>query len=452
MDTRYEDRLGSAPIIPLMVKMALPAVLAQLVNLLYSIVDRVYIGHMPGVGTDALAGIGLTNAIILLVAACAQLVSGGGAPQAAIALGQGDREKAYRILGNGFSMLIILTVICMAVVYVFMDPILNLVGASDATYVYASDYLSFYMIGTFFVMVTSGLNLYITSQGRPGIAMLSVVIGAALNIALDPLFIYAFALGVKGAAIATVISQFVSCIWVLGFLFSKKATLRLRFRYMKLSPAIVLQICKLGVAPFVMASTESLIGFALNGRLSIYGDIYVSTLTVMQSAMTIVGVPIQGFTQGIVPLISYNYGKKDISRFKKIIKYLFISVTASNAVLNLLVIFLSGPVAHIFTSDPELITTVRQMTPIFMFGMTIFGLQRSCQNTFVATKQAGISLFIAVLRKLILLIPLVFILSHFLGVKGVYLAEGIADMSAALICTGIFAFKFPKILKSMEVK
>ena len=449
-DTKYEDRLGTAPIIPLMVKMAVPSVLAQIVNLLYSIVDRIYIGHIPGEGTNALAGIGLTNSIIILVAAFAQFAGGGGAPQAAIALGQGDRKKAGLFLGNGLFLTIVLSLVCMAIVYAFMTPILKLIGASDVTMGYATDYLTVYMTGTFFVMAVTGLNTFITAQGRPGIAMCAVVVGAGLNIALDPLFIYAFGMGVKGAAIATVISQFVSACIVLGFLFSGKASLKIELANVRPDGKIILQIAKLGVAPFVMASTESLIGFALNGRLSIYGDIYVSALTVMQSAMTIVGVPLQGFTQGVLPLISYNYGRRDVVRFKKIIKYLFVFLVGANALINISVILFSGVVARIFTSDEVLIQTVTQMMPTFMFGMTIFGLQRACQNTFIATKQAGISLFIAVLRKLILLIPLVFILSHFIGVRGVYLAEGVADFAAAAICTVIFLFRFPKIVAGMS--
>ena len=450
MNTKYEDRLGTAPIIPLMVKMAVPSVLAQLVNLLYSIVDRIYIGHIPVEGTNALAGIGLTNSVIILVAAFAQFVGGGGAPQAAIALGAGDRKKAGQFLGNGLFLTVVMSIVCMTIVYAFMTPILTLIGASDVTIGYATDYLSVYMIGTLFVMITTGLNTFITAQGRPGIAMASVITGAAFNIGLDPVFIYAFGMGVRGAALATVISQFASACIVLIFLFSNKASLRIEPANIRPSAHIILQTAKLGVAPFVMASTESLIGFALNGRLSIYGDIYVSALTVMQSAMTIIGVPLQGFTQGILPLISYNYGKRDVKRFKKIVKYLFIFVTSANAVITLLVILFSGTVARMFTSDQVLIDTVVEMMPTFMFGMTIFGLQRSCQNTFIATKQALVSLFIAILRKLILLIPLVFLFSHFLGVRGVYLGEGVADMTAAILCTIIFLFRYPKILRSMQ--
>ena len=450
MNTQYEDQLGAAPIIPLMAKMAIPSVLAQLINLLYNIVDRIFIGHIEAIGTDALAGVGVTSSIIILVASFAQFVGGGGAPLAAIALGEGKRERAHFILGNGFCLLIFMSALCMAVVYIFMTPILMLIGASDVTLVYAQDYLSVYMLGTFFVMVTTGLNAFISTQGRPGIAMFSVIIGAVLNIVLDPLFIYTFHGGVKGAAYATVLSQAVSALWILFFLFSSRASLRLKPGYFKPDGNTLKNIFRLGISPFVMASTESLVGFALNGRLAIYNDLYVSAMTVMQSAMTIVSTPIQGFTQGIVPLISYNFGKKDSVRFRKIVKYFFIFITSVNALLTILVIIFSSFVADLFTQDEALIAIVCQMMPVFMFGMVVFGLQRACQNTFVATGQAGISLFIAILRKIILLIPLVFLISHFMGVTGVYLAEGIADFTAATICTIIFILKYKKLTGRLE--
>ena len=367
MDNKYEERLGTALMLPLILKMALPGFAAQLINLLYSIVDRVFIGHIELIGTDALAGIGVTSSIIILISAFSQIVGGGGAPLASIALGKGDRERAHRILGNGFSLLVLFTIVTSGITYIFMDPLLRLIGASDATIGYATDYLSVYLTGTLFVMFATGLNSF-----------------------------------------------------------------------------------ALGIAPFIMASTESLVGFVLNGSLSAYGDIYVSTLTVMQSAMQFAAVPLSGFAQGFVPIVSYNYGKGNTDRVRLCFKYSVIIMFSFFALTNLFMITFPEFVAGMFTDDTALIKTVGRMMPLFLTGMTIFGLQRTCQSMFVALGQAKISLFIALLRKVILLIPLALILPNFLGVKGVYLAESVADATSAICCTVIFALTFRKILKKRE--
>ena len=290
MNNRYEERLGTDRMLPLVFRMALPAVAAQFVNLLYNIVDRIYIGHIPGIGTEALAGVGVTTSIVILISSFSSIVGAGGAPLAAMALGQGDRERAGRILGNGFMMLILFTIITSLIAYIFMEPILLLTGASERTLPFAEDYLSVYLLGTLFVEISTGLNTFINSQGRPAIAMWSVVIGALLNIILDPIFIFTLDMGVKGAAIATVLSQAVSAIWVLRFLTSRSASLPLERRYMRLQKNIVLSVVALGVSPFIMASTESLVGFVLNGSLKHFGDIYVSALAIMQSAMQFASV------------------------------------------------------------------------------------------------------------------------------------------------------------------
>lgn len=446
--TDYEQRLGTQKMLPLIFSMSLPAVAAQLVNLLYSIVDRVFIGHIPDVGTDALAGIGITSSIIILIAAFSQIVGSGGAPLAAMALGSGDRERAGKILGNGFVILIIFAVVLCIPVYIFMEPILRLIGASDTTYQYAADYLSVYLTGTLFVMFTTGLTTFINAQGRSKIAMISVIIGAVTNIALDPLFIYVFDMGVKGAAVATVIAQAFSSFFVLAFLFSKKASLRIEKRYMMLDGKILKRMFSLGIAPFIMASTESLIGFAFNSTLKLYGDVYVSALTVMQSAIQIVGVPLSGFSQGFVPIISYNYGTGNTKRIKECFRIAMAVMFTVNFVLLLLMAILPELTASVFTKDENLIKVVGDYMPVFIAGMTIFGLQRCCQNMFVALGQAKISLFIALLRKVILLVPLVYLFSHFFGVTGVYAAESVADAVAATTCTVIFAVKFPKILNA----
>ena len=439
MNNKYEERLGTERMLPLVFKMALPAVAAQFVNLLYSIVDRIYIGHIPGIGTDALAGVGVTTSLIILISSFSAIVGGGGAPLAAIALGQGDRVRAGKILGNGFVLLILFTLLTSVIAYTFMEPILLFTGASENTLEYAVDYLSIYLLGTIFVEISTGLNSFINAQGRPAIAMFSVLIGALLNIILDPIFIFWFDMGVKGAALATVLSQACSAVWVVSFLFSRRASLPLEKRYMGLDRKIILSILALGVSPFIMASTESLVGFVLNSSLKEFGDIYISALTILQSSMQFASVPLTGFAQGFVPIISYNFGHGD----KRIV---LVTMFSFNLILMLFMILFPSTVASAFTSDERLIETVRWTMPVFLGGMTIFGLQRACQNMFVALGQARISIFIALLRKAILLIPLALILPNFMGVTGVYAAEAISDATAAICCTLLFFWQFPKIL------
>lgn len=446
MINKYEERLGTERMLPLVFKMALPAVAAQFVNLLYSIVDRIYIGHIPGIGTDALAGVGVTISLVVLISSFSAIVGGGGAPLAAIALGQSDRRRAGKILGNGFTLLVLFTLFTSLIAYTFMEPILLFTGASEHTLGYAVDYLSIYLLGTLFVEVSTGLNSFINAQGRPTVAMCSVLIGALLNIVLDPIFIFWFDMGVKGAALATVLSQACSAVWVLSFLFSRRASLPLERRYMKLEKGIVLSVLALGISPFIMASTESLVGFVLNSSLKEFGDIYVSALTVLQTSMQFASVPLTGFAQGFVPIASYNYGHGDKQRVKECFRIALVTMFSFNLVLMLFMIFCPTVVASAFTGDARLIETVRRTMPVFLAGMTIFGLQRACQNMFVALGQARISIFIALLRKVILLIPLALILPHFMGVTGVYAAEAVSDATAAVCCTLLFFWQFPKIL------
>lgn len=446
MNHSYEERLGTDPMLRLIFRMALPAVAAQFVNLLYAIVDRVYIGHIPGIGTDALAGVGVTMSIVILISSFSAIVGAGGTPLAAIALGQGNRERAGKILGNGFVLLLLFTVVTSSLAYLFMEPVLLLTGASEHTLGYAEDYLSVYLLGTLFVELSVGLNAFINTQGRPGIAMTSVLIGAAMNIVLDPVFIFGLDMGVKGAALATILSQACSAGWVLRFLFSRQASLPLERRYMKLDKGIVLSMLALGVSPFIMASTESLVGFVLNGSLKHFGDIHVSALAILQSAMQFASVPLVGFAQGFVPVASYNYGHGYKDRVRSCFRISLITMFSFNFALMLLMICFPSVVASAFTDDEVLIGTVRCVMPVFLAGMTIFGLQRACQNMFVALGQARISIFIALLRKVILLIPLALLLPRFWGVNGIYAAEAISDATAAVCCTLLFAWKFPKIL------
>ena len=447
MVNNYEERLGTDRMLPLIFRMALPAVAAQIVNLLYNIVDRIYIGHIPGYGTEALAGIGVTGSIIMLISACSAFVGGGGAPLAAIALGRGDRDRAEKLLGNGFTLLLIFSVLFSVGVYLYMEPLLYLIGASERTIGYAVDYLSIYLLGTVFVQLAVGLNPFINTQGRPRIAMASVVIGAVFNIVLDPLFIFTFNMGVKGAAVATVISQAVCAVWVVGFLLSEKATMRLHWKNIRPESHIMLAILGLGISPFIMSSTESLVGFVLNSSLVRFGDLYVSALAIMQSAMLFVSVPLIGFSQGFVPVVGYNYGHGDNGRVKECFRIVVKVMFFFNLLLVLFMILFPEVVAGVFTDDARLIAVVGESMPLFLSGMTIFGLQRACQNMFVALGQAKLSVFIALLRKVILLIPLVLLLSRFVGLQGVFIAEAVSDALAAILCTAIFAYQFPRILR-----
>ena len=447
MNKKSDELLGAAPILPLILKMSLPTIFAQLVNLLYSIIDRIYIGHIPEIGKDALAGVGVASTIVILVAAFANIIAGGAGPLAAIALGKGEREYSERIIGNSMTLIFVFTAACMTLSYSLMTPLLTLAGASDVTVVYAKDYLNVYLVGTLFVMLSTGLNAFISVQGRPVVAMVSVLIGALLNTALDPLFIYAFNMGVKGAAVATVISQLSSATFVVMFLTGKNTSLRLKLSNMKPHGKIIASTLALGVSPFVMASTESLVGFALNGMLSTFNDIYVSALTVMQSAMQMVSIPLAGFTMGVSPIISYNYGHKNHQRVKETLKYTFLIGVSFNLIGMLSMMIFPRAVASVFTSDADLIAIVGKFLPLFLAGMTIFGLQRVCQNTFIALGDAKISLCIALLRKVVLLVPLALLLPRFMGVSGVYAAEAIADATAAIICTLIFTFRFPYLLR-----
>lgn len=446
-----DEILGKGRILPTMLRLAVPSIVAQLVNLLYSVIDRIYIGHIPKVGGDALAGVGVASSILLLVSAFGAFVGGGGAPLCAIALGKGDLKKAEKTLGNGVLLLAVFSLLCLGLVYPLMDPLLSLAGASEITGPYAKEYLSVYMIGTPFVLAAGGLNLFISAQGQTRISMQSVLIGAILNTALDPLFIFAFHMGVRGAAVATVLSQAVSAVYVVGFLLSSRSAIRLRLSDLAPERAVILPILALGISPFVMQSTESLVGLVLNGTLSTFGDVYVGALTVMQSAMQMIAIPLTGFTQGISPLISYNYGHKNNDRVKETFRYtLWIGFLFNFLGFGFMILFPSF-VASLFVTDAVLIEIVRRYMPIFFSGMTIFGLQRVCQTTFVALGDAKISLLIALLRKVLLLIPLVYLFSYAFGVFGVYLAEGVADALAAMLCILIFSLRFPKLLAKNQV-
>ena len=442
-----DEQLGTGSINQLMIKMAIPSVIAQVINILYSIIDRIYIGHIPGVGANALTGVGLTFPIITFISAFSAFVGTGGAPLSSIWLGKKDHKRAEKILGSGVFLLGFFTVILMIVFYLYQRTFLYLFGASDVTINYASTYISIYLIGTIFVELALGLNPYIICQGHSGIAMGSVLIGAILNTILDPIFIFMFGWGVKGAAWATVISQAVSAIWVVGYLVSTRSTLRIRWQYIIPDWKMIKSICALGISPFVMRATESLISIVLNRGLQQYGgDVYVGSLTVMQSVMQFFSAPLSGFTQGIQPIISYNFGAGKFDRVKETYRNMISMCFVFSLVTTLLTLIFPKVFAACFTNEIELIQLVGKKMPIFMFGMLIFGLQMGIQPTFLALGQAKISLWIAMLRKVILLVPLAIILPRFWGVDGIYYAEPISDILSAVVAVTLFLINIRKIL------
>lgn len=442
-----EERMATQPIGRLMASMTLPAILAQIINILYSIIDRIYIGHMEGVGANALTGVGVTFCITVFISAFSAFISNGAAPLAAIWLGKGDREHAEKILGNSVSFLLICTVVLMAFFYAFQRPLLYMFGASDATIGYAMDYLSIYLAGTLFVELALGLNAFIICQSQPRIAMFSVLIGAIANIILDPIFIFGLHMGVKGAAVATVISQGLSAAWVMSFLLGRKTSLKVRRSCMRLEGKILGSVFSLGISPFIMNATESFISIVLNHGLQAYGgDLHVGSLTIMQSIMQLFSAPINGFTQGMTPIVSYNYGARNFDRVKLLYRWMIGMCFGFRMLSTATTMFLPRFYAGFFTNEADLVALTGEVMPIFMAGMLVFGLQNGIQPTFLALGQAKVSLFIAVLRKIILLIPLAIILPHFMGVMGVYWAEPISDTISAATASMLFLVNIRKIL------
>lgn len=444
-----EERMAAAPIGRLIASMTLPAILAQIINILYSVIDRIYIGHMEGVGANALTGVGVTFCITMFISAFSAFISNGAAPLAAIWLGKGDRDHAEKILGNSISFLVICTVVLMAFFYAFQRPLLYMFGASDATIGYAVNYLSIYMIGTLFVELALGLNAFIICQSQPKIAMLSVLIGAIANMILDPFFIFVLHMGVKGAATATVISQALSAAWVMAFLLSERSSLKVRKSCLRLDGHILGSVFSLGISPFIMNATESFISIVLNHGLQVYGgDLHVGSLAIMQSIMQLFSAPTNGFSQGMTPIVSYNYGAGNFDRVRKLYRWLIGMCFGFRLVSTAATMIFPEFFAGFFTNEAQLITLTGQVMPVFMAGMLVFGMQNGIQPTFLALGQAKVSLFIAVLRKIILLIPLAIILPRFMGVMGVYLAEPISDFISATTATVLFMINIKKILSA----
>lgn len=441
MNNKKETNLGKDKIAVLLLKLALPAILAQIINVLYNMVDRMYIGHIPKIGSEALTGVGVTMPVIMAISAFAALVSMGGAPKASIMLGKNKKEDAEKILGNCFVMLIIMALVLTLVFLFFGKDILLVFGASNKTIDYALDYMQIYALGTIFVQLSLGLNAFINAQGFAKTGMLTVAIGAICNIVLDPILIFGFSLGVKGAALATIISQGISSFWVVFFLVGNKSILKIKLKNLKLEKQIVIPCLALGLSPFIMQFTESVISVCFNTSLLKYGgDIAVGSMTILTSVMQFSMLPLQGLTQGAQPIISFNYGANNIGRVKKAFKLLLKCSVIYSMILWLIAIFKPELFVYIFTNDANLVNHTCWAMRIYMAVSGIFGIQIACQQTFIAIGNAKKSVFLAILRKIILLIPLIFILPLFISNQtfAVFLAEPIADVIAVLITATMF--------------
>lgn len=449
-----KDFLGTEPIGKLLAKLAVPTVAAQIINMLYNIVDRIYIGHIPKEGALALTGVGVCMPLIMIVTAFAAFVAYGGAPRATIFMGKGDDKTAEKILGNCFIVQIIISVLLTVALLLWNRDFLLAFGASENTIDYGVAYMNIYALGTIFVQLTLGMNAFITAQGFAKTGMLSVLIGAVINIVLDPVFIFGFHMGVRGAALATIMSQAVSCIWVLLFLFGKKTHLKIKTDNMKLERAIVLPCLALGLSNFVMQASESVISVCFNSSLLRYGgDIAVGAMTILTSVMQFAMLPMQGLGQGAQPIISYNYGAGNVKRVKGAFKLLLKCSLIYSCLLWLFVMIFPQGFASMFTSDADLLSYTQMALRIYMGSMLLFGIQMACQMTFIAIGNAKASILVAVMRKFILLIPLIYIMPHIFTAdkaRAVYMAEPVADFFAVCFTAVLFYFQFRKALRKMR--
>ena len=443
--------LGTEPVGKLLLKLSIPTVIAQLINMLYNIVDRIYIGHIPGEGSLALTGVGVCMPIIMIVSAFAALVSSGGAPRASIYMGKQDNKSAENILGNCFILQIIISVILTAILLIWGRDLLLAFGASENTISYATDYMHIYAFGTLFVQLTLGMNAFITAQGFTTFSMVSVLIGAVCNIVLDPVFIFVFHMGVRGAALATVISQAISTLWVVLFLCGKKTQLHLRKKHLHLEAKVVLPCIALGLAAFIMQSSESIVTVCFNSSLLRYGgDIAVGAMTILTSVMQFAMLPLQGIAQGAQPISSYNYGAKNNDRVRKTFRLLLKVSFGYSIILWAIVMLFPQMFAMMFTSDNALLSFTSQALRIYMASMFMFGIQIACQMAFNALGKAKDSIIVAVMRKFILLIPLIYIMPAIFKANqtnAVYMAEPVADFIAVCFTSILFAFEFKKAMK-----
>ena len=442
--------LGEGSVGKLLVKLAIPTIVAQLVNLLYNLVDRIYIGHIPETGDLALTGLGLCFPIIMIITAFSNLIGAGGAPRVAIYMGKGQQEAAERTVGNCVAALVCIAVTLTIVLELVAVPVLQIFGASDNTMPYALSYLRIYVFGTICVMMAIGLNPFITTQGFTQEAMKTVLIGAICNIILDPIFIFALGMGVQGAALATVLSQAVSAVWVVRFLLGKKTKIQIHKENLRIKAKIILPVLALGVSPFVMSATESLLNIAFNSSLSRYGgDIAVGAMTILSSIMQLQFLPVQGLSQGAQPIMSYNYGAGKVERVQKTYRLLIASCFVYTLIFWLAVQLFPEVFVRLFNNNsPELITTTAWALRIYLATSCVFGIQMAVQQTFMSLGQAKISLFIACLRKIILLIPLIYLLPMFFADKvfAVFLAEPVADFLSVVIAVSLFLVNIRKIL------
>ena len=450
-ENQESQKLGKEPLRKLFFTMAIPSVLAQLINVLYNIVDRIYIGHIKEIGSLALTGVGVTFPIIMVVSAFSAFAGQGGAPLASILLGAKDQEKAEKVLGNSTALLLIFSLSLTLIFQILKTPLLYAFGASDNVIGFAQDYIGLYLYGTIFVMLSLGLNTFISGQGNAKVAMLSVLIGAVTNIILDPIFIFILNMGVKGAALATIISQAFSAIWVVNFLISKKSSLKIKRENLKPDMKFIKKIGSLGCSPFIMQSTESLVLLTLNSGLQKYGgDLYVGSMSILTSVLQLIFVPVSGIAQGVQPIISYNFGAGNRERVVKTFKGLLIVCLMATMFMGGIAVLFPNFYVKMFTESEELVELTSKMMPIFTLGMCIFGIQQAIQVTFLALGQAKFSIFIALLRKVILLVPLAIILPRFVGVKGIYYAEPMADITSVIVASIIFALNFKNILRQCK--
>ncbi len=447
------DFLGTEPVGKLLFRLAIPTIAAQLINMLYNIVDRIYIGHMPGSGDLALTGLGVCMPIILFVSAFAALVSSGGAPRASIFMGKGDPDTAEKTMGSCFTLQLIVSLVITALLLAFHRPLLLAFGASENTIGYAVDYIRIYALGTAFVQITLGMNAYITAQGFAKMGMLTVLIGAVCNIVLDPIFIFLLHMGVRGAALATVLSQGISCAWVVKFLSSPKSILRLKKDTLPLRMSLALPCVALGIAPFVMQSSESVISVCFNASLLKYGgDVAVGAMTILTSVMQFAMMPLQGLSQGAQPILSYNFGAKNAPRVKAAFRLLLTVSLAYACGLWALIMLFPRLFAGIFTPDPTLLDFAARALRIYCGAMFLFGIQVACQMTFMSLGKAGASAIVAIMRKFVLLLPLIYLMPHLMADKtmAVYTAEPVADVVAVTFTSILFFFQFRKALRSIQ--
>ena len=447
---KRENDLGRDPVGKLLLRLAVPTVTAQLVNALYNIVDRIYIGHIPKVGDLALTGLGVCFPVILFVSAISALVGMGGASRAVVRMGEDRMDQANAILGSCTTLLVLLGALVTVIFLIVQEPMLYLFGATEETIGYATDYLTIYLLGTIFVELSLGLNYFITSQGFSTTAMATVIIGAVINIVLDPVFIFGFGMGVQGAALATVIAQAVSAVWVVRFLVGKRTQLRIQRRYFRLRWGVLAPVLALGVSPFIMQSTESLVNIAFNSSLKLYGgNPAVGAMTICSSVMQVFSMLFQGLAQGAQPIIGFNYGTGNLDRVKRTFRLLFVSALIFSFVSWGAIQLFPGVFVALFNDEPELVEIATWTLRLYTGCLFMMGIQFACQQTFVALGQAKISLFLALLRKIILLIPLIYILPNFFSDKvfAVFLAEPAADFLAAATTGTLFCLTLPRILR-----